>query len=327
MSSSSHGSRVSRHRRRRRRRQIRVAISVVSALVVGALVVLAIVSPPSFLTSSEETPSPPAATSAAPTTPTPSESLTATEPLVRLAIAGDTGSRNEAEARTASQMATDAEQDPFDALVLLGDIVYPNGDSALTRQSVSEPFAGVLKTAELIPALGNHDVQSGEQQDILRQLGRDSGWYVDKVGPVRVIVLDSNRVNDEQTDWLRGVLAEKQPSGTWTIAAMHHPAYSAGEHGSTMKVQRRWSPLFEAANVRLVLAGHDHDYQRSLPQNDVTYVVSGAGSKLRETGRKSFTAASASTFHYVDLRVFEDRLEGRAVAQDGRVIDQWTIKR
>jgi 3',5'-cyclic AMP phosphodiesterase CpdA len=300
---------------------------VVSALVIGALVVLAIVSPPSFLTSSEETPSSPRVTSTAPT-PTPTESPPATEPLVRLAIAGDTGTRNEAEARTALRMVADAEKDAFDALVLLGDIVYPNGDSALTRQSVSQPFADVLKTATLIPALGNHDVQSGEHQDILRQLGRDRAWYVERVGPVRVIVLDSNRVgNDQQTAWLRDVLAEKQPSGTWTIAAMHHPAYSAGEHGSSLNVRRRWSPLFEAADVRLVLAGHDHDYQRSEPQNDVTYVVSGAGAKLRKVGRQDFTAVSTSTRHYVDLRVFEDRLVGRAVAQDGRIIDTWTITR
>ena len=92
-------------------------------------------------------------------------------------------------------------------------------------------------------------------------------------------------------------------------------------------MRRRWSPLFEAAGVRLVLAGHDHDYQRSLPQNDITYVVSGAGAKLRKVGHKSFTAVSTSTRHYVDLRVFEDRLVGRAVAQDGRIIDKWTIKR
>jgi calcineurin-like phosphoesterase family protein len=331
--SDSGSSAVSRHRqRRRRRRLIRISISAVSALVIGALVVLAIVSPPSFLSSSsEETPSPPPATSAAPTTvaptQTPSASPTSTGPVVRFAIAGDTGTRNESEARTAKRMVVDGEKDAFEALLLLGDIVYEVGDSALTRRSVSEPFAGVLKTAKLIPLLGNHDVQSGEQQDILRQLGRDSAWYVEQVGPVRVIVLDSNRVNDQQTAWLRDVLAEKQPSGTWTIAAMHHPAYSAGEHGSALNVRRRWSPLFEAANVPLVLAGHDHDYQRSRPQNDVTYVVSGAGAKLRKVGRKSFTAVSTSTRHYLDLRVFEDRLVGRAVAQDGRIFDKFTIRR
>jgi predicted phosphodiesterase len=311
----------------------------VSALAVGALVVLAIVSGPAFLsTSAEETPPPPpvttaapttaAPTTAAPTTVAPSASPTPTGPVVRVAIAGDTGTRNESEARTARRMEVDGESDPFDALLLLGDIVYESGDSALTSRSVSQPFAGVLKTAKLIPVVGNHDVQSGEQRDILHQLGRESAWYVEQVGPLRVIVLDSNQVgNHQQTAWLRDVLAQQQPSGSWTIAAMHHPAYSAGEHGSSLNVRRRWSPLFEAANVPLVLAGHDHDYERSRPHNGITYVVSGAGAKLRKAGHQSFTAVSTSTLHYVDLRVFDDRLEGRAVAQNGRVIDTFTIKR
>jgi hypothetical protein len=123
------------------------------------------------------------------------------------------------------------------------------------------------------------------------------------------------------------VLAEKQPPDTWTIATMHHPAYSAGEHGSSMNVRRAWSPLFEEAGVPLVLAGHDHDYQRSTPQNGITYVISGGGSKLRETGREDFTAVSASILHYVDLLVYEDRLEGRAIDHDGELIDSFTIRR
>ena len=100
--------------------------------------------------------------------------------------------------------------------------------------SITELFAGTLDSAKLIPALGNHDVQSREQDDILAKLGRDSAWYAEQVGPVRVIALDSNRVGDKaQLAWLREELAKKQPPDSWTITAMHHPAYSAGDHGST----------------------------------------------------------------------------------------------
>jgi len=148
------------------------------------------------------------------------------------------------------------------------------------------------------------------------------------VGPVRLVVLDSNRVDVEhQTEWLRRVLAARTPPGTWTVAAMHHPAYSAGYHGSDMRVRDRWSPLFAEAAVPLVLAGHDHDYQRSTPQDGVTYVVSGAGAKLRPTGRQDFTAVSASALHYLDLLVYRQRLVGRAIDHDGRLLDSFTIRR
>ena len=252
------------------------------------------------------------------------------EPLARLAIVGDTGERNAAVEATAKSMQIESERqgEPYDALVITGDMIYPDGDADLTDASITEPFARVLDDAVLVPVLGNHDVESGEGREIMDQLGRDRDWYVQKIGPVRLIALNSNRVGDKrQMAWLRRVLAEKQPPDTWTIAVMHHPPYSAGEHGSSMNVRRAWVPLFEEADVPLVFAGHDHDYQRSTPQNGITYVVTGGGSKLREAGREDFTAVSASVFHYVDLLVYKDRLEGRAIDHDGELVDSFTIRR
>lgn len=325
---SSTGGRADRRRRFRRQRRRRFAAVIGGTVLVLAVLVgvafalpggVPFLSDPSPTRSA--TPAPQASTEAPPS----DKGLES-----RIAIAGDTGTRGAAAEATASRMQADSEQGPrpFDALILLGDIIYPNGNSDLTMSSVTDLFAATLKTAKLIPALGNHDVQSREQDDILKQLGRDSAWYVEQVGPVRVIALDSNRVgNKTQLAWLRGVLAEKQPAGTWTIAAMHHPAYSAGDHGSTKSVQRLWVPLFEKAGVKLVLAGHDHDYQRSKPINGVTYIVSGGGAKLRKAGHESFTAVSKSVLHFVDLFVYKDHLEGRAINTDGQTIDSWTITR
>lgn len=251
------------------------------------------------------------------------------KPQVRLAIAGDTGTGDARQAATAAVMVAEGRQYPFDALILLGDLIYEDGDAQLTRSVVIAPFQDLFERgAELIPVLGNHDYDSGEQHDILRKLGRQQPWYVEWVGPVRVVVLDSNRVEDgAQTEWLRSTLDEPVPPGTWTIAALHHPPYSAGYHGSEMTVRSAWSDIFARAGVPLVLAGHDHDYQRSTPQDGVTYVVSGAGAKLRPTGEQDFTAVSASRLHFLDLLVDERRLVGRAIDQSGRLLDQFTIER
>ena len=251
------------------------------------------------------------------------------KPLARLAIAGDTGTGDAAQRATAAIMVAEGREHPFDALILLGDLIYEDGDARLTRSVVIEPFQDLLDPgAELIPVLGNHDYDSGEQLYILRQLGRQQPWYVEWVGPVRVVVLDSNRVEDHaQTQWLRSTLAEPVPRGTWTIAALHHPPYSAGYHGSEMTVRKAWSDIFAQADVPLVLAGHDHDYQRSTPQDGVTYVVSGAGAKLRPTGEDDFTVVSASILHFLDLLVDERRLVGRAIDQSGRLVDEFAIER
>ncbi len=249
-------------------------------------------------------------------------------PLTRIAAAGDTGTGDAAELATARQMTSQGRHGaPYDALVLLGDIVYEDGDSALVDHAVTEPFAPLLDNGtELLPVLGNHDYRSGEQEEIMSELGQDRSWYVERIGPVRMIVLDSQRVEEpRQTQWLAGMLAASQPAGTWTIAAMHHPAYSAGYHGSTESVQDAWAPLFAHYDVPLVLAGHDHDYQRSKPIDGVTYVVSGGGAKLRPTGQEDFTAVSSSTLHYLDLLVYEDRIIGRAIDQHGKLVDAFTI--
>ena len=281
------------------------------------------VSPPAFVASwfSEDSPSPIAGD------PVPA---IGEPPLVRIAVAGDTGTGDAAEEATAQRMATESQKMPYDALVLLGDLVYEDGDAALVEEVVLDPFAPLIDQggATLIPVLGNHDVESGEQQQILTALGRSRSWYTESVGSVRIVVLDSNQVdNRAQKRWLRAVLAAPVPDGTWTVAAMHHPAYSAGYHGSDLDVQQAWGPLFAEYDVPLVLAGHDHDYQRSTPQDGVTYVVSGAGAKLRPTGRDDFTAVSASTLHYLDLLFYANRVVGRAIDQHGDLVDTFIVAR
>ena len=325
--------------RRRRRRQLRRRITIAAgALLAAAVLAAIIIQPPAFLRSAADGPTPPPAASPSTTTPpTPSPVSTPTLGSVtdvdeslqaHIALSGDTGTRTRSQDRVARRLAVEAEKEPFDAFIIAGDLIYPSGDSALTQRSVLDPYQPVLKDATLVPALGNHDVASGEGMDILKRLGRDSAWYVEKIGPVRIIVLDSNRIgNPQQLAWLRKVLAEEQPAGTWTMAVMHHAPYSAGEHGSDENVQRQWVPLFEQAKVPLVLAGHDHDYQRSNVIDGITYIVSGGGAKLRKAGRESFTAVSESVLHYTDLQVYEDRIEGRAITHDGKTLDEFTIER
>ena len=298
-------------------------LSVIVGLVVAlAITGLAVVAAPNLLGSvlGHEPRSPVTARTARPP---------AQPPAVRIAAAGDTGTGDAAEQTTASEMVAEGRGDPYDALLLLGDLVYEDGDAALVDRVVTKPFASILDNgATLLPVLGNHDYVSGEQRQILAELGRRRPWYSQRVGSVRVLVLDSNQVaNPRQTQWLRDTLAEPQPAKTWTVVAMHHPAYSAGYHGSDLQVRHAWGPLFAAFDVSLVLAGHDHDYQRCVPQDGVTYLVSGAGAKLRPTGQDSFTAVSASTLHYLDLLFYDNRLVGRAIDQSGGLVDSFTITR
>ena len=240
---------------------------------------------------------------------------------MRLLVAGDVGTGDEQERRTAAAAAARSGARGWDALVLLGDNIYEDGDPARADIAVLEPFRPVLQSGvPLIAALGNHDTDSGNGPAQLDALGQPGPWFARRFGPVLVVVLDSNHPDDpEQLSWLRQTL--ERDDATWTIAAMHHPMRSAGFHGSDLEVRAAFAPLFKQYGVQLALAGHDHDYQRTRTIDGTTYLVSGAAAKLRPTGSNADTVVSQSIRHFLDLSVYADRLVVQPVDQAGRAFD------
>lgn len=244
-------------------------------------------------------------------------------PELRIAVAGDIGDSGDRLDATADAMARLDPDDPFDELLLLGDNVYPDGDPDKLQDTVFEPFAGVLDSgAELLAILGNHDAPHGDEQ--MDDLGMPGRWWSVERDDTLIVGLDSNQTDDPaQRDFLEQTLRDSD--ATWKIVAIHHPPYSAGYQGSSINVRETFGPLFERYGVQLVLSGHDHDYQRSVEINGVTYVVTGAASGTRRTGEEDFTAESFSWHSYVELNVYPDRIVGRVLNQDNRVADEWTI--
>ena len=247
-------------------------------------------------------------------------------PLLHVAALGDVGEPGSRLSATAGGVTALARNDPFDAVLLLGDNVYPAGDPARLDDVVFEPLAPVLaEGSRLLAILGNHDVADGHGDAQLAALGMPGRWWAETWGhDLLVVGLDSTAPHDPvQLRFLERVLSRS--TATWKIVALHHPPYSAGYQGSSTDVRTVFSPLFARHGVQLVLSGHDHDYQRSEPIDGVVYVVSGAAAMTRRTGEDDFTAMSFSWHHFVDIHVFDDRLVLRAVNQDLRVADEVTI--
>jgi 3',5'-cyclic AMP phosphodiesterase CpdA len=247
-------------------------------------------------------------------------------PAVHLAVAGDIGDSGSRLDATAAAMDGIEDFDEYDALLLLGDNVYPAGDPAELENTVRQPFAGVLDgPTELWAILGNHDVKDGNGPPQMEALGMPGRWWSTTIGDVLLVGLDSNEADDpEQLAFAERVLATADEP--WKIVLIHHPPYSAGYQGSNMEVREIWTPIFERYGVQLVLSGHDHDYQRNVEMDGVTYVVTGGAAGTRRTAEEDFTEVSFSWHHFVDVAVFDDRLVLRAVNQDQRVADEVTIE-
>ena len=215
---------------------------------------------------------------------------------------------------------------PSQLLVTLGDNDYTRGRSFASSWNAS---FGWLASADVgvAGALGNHDVQVRRGRYEFPLLGMPASYYVRRIGEAELIVLDSTAISAAQTAWLRRTLAAR--TGVRRIVVLHHPPYTCGGHLGSAAVQRAWVPLFRRYGVRLVLSGHDHNYQR-FARDGVTYVVDGGGGaglyRLRPCPSSYPRRIAARVGNgFVHVTVEPDGFLVRVVALDGSTIDRFAV--
>jgi hypothetical protein len=89
-------------------------------------------------------------------------------------------------------------------------------------------------------------------------------------------------------------------------------------------------PLFERYGVDLVLAGHDHNYQRFKEHRGVRYVVHGGGGaplySLRACPASYPPRRAARSAHgFLYLVASTDAIRGYAVSPAGAVLDTFRV--
>ncbi len=263
---------------------------------------------------------------------------TASPDRLRFAAIGDNGSGGRQAMAVAEGMAETYRRQPFGLVALLGDICYYGNFEDRYDDVFRRPMGPLLDAGvgfEL--AIGNHDaalrhsdegIQEIEAE--LRLLGTPSRYYTTTHGPADFFYLDSSVPgvfgpgSSTQWEWLDDTLASS--TNQWKIVALHHPLYSSGRHGSTLAARERLEPILARHHVDLALAGHDHHYERSHPQQGITYVVSGGGCKTTAVGQSRFTAAAASILQFLLVGIDGDRLTGTCVAVDGATVDTFELR-
>ena len=119
--------------------------------------------------------------------------------------------------------------------------------------------------------VGSIRVISLNNDDVCLQDGAFSGYRRDHV-PNYVANGDNPYINGyssgEQKRWLERELAAASSSGDidWIIVCMHQVAMSSAHfNGADLGIRQNWLPLFDKYGVDLVVAGHEHHYERSFP--------------------------------------------------------------
>ncbi len=250
-------------------------------------------------------------------------------PVAFLAV-GDFGIGGLRERQIGHRMQLYEAKRPAQMLVLLGDNDYTRNPS-LFRSNWRASFGWARRSGlRVAGVLGNHDYLVGKGRYELGLLGMPSPYYRRRLGDAQLFFLDSNLVSDRQTRWLETAL--QSSNARWKVAVFHHPPYTCGGHEGDQDVAQRWVRLFEKYGVQLVLSGHDHNYQRFVARNGVTYVVNGGGGAglypLRGCPSSYPTRARSRLEHgFLYFTVSAERLDGYAVDLRGRVSDRFTLTR
>lgn len=208
------------------------------------------------------------------------------------------------------------------AVLIAGDLVESGGeqrdwDEFWTMNAQPDGSVSLAAQVPILPALGNHEYFAGPDNGkytlppvratVRRYFtyfhpkgpGKNSHFYSQRLGPARIISLDScdgtphrtpadpNYLLDaapretpgiqkssSQYEWLQNELASAQKEDAFTFVFFHHCPYSSGPHGvppgtkpgqDTQSGQplRAWTPLFMKYGVDALITGHDEMWERS----------------------------------------------------------------
>jgi hypothetical protein len=206
------------------------------------------------------------------------------EPIETIAAAGDIacdpgepsfhaglGTRNRCHMHATSDLLLSVHPA---AVLTLGDNQYERGRLSDFLRSYDISW-GRLKTVTH-PTAGNHEYWTTNAAGYFAYFGGAAGplgdgYYSFDLGGWHLIALNSNCRHvggcgdgSRQESWLRDDLHRHR--GKCTLAYWHHARFSSGIHGSNRDYVAFWRDLYESG-ADVVLAGHDHHYERFAPQD------------------------------------------------------------
>jgi hypothetical protein len=221
---------------------------------------------------------------------------------------------------------------PSQAVLITGDVGYPNGTLSNFEDYFFDVYRPMLAQIPFFPIAGNHEYHTADGEPFRQvfslpdngtSVGRER-WYSVDWGDVHIAALDTEVVGDEQAGWLDADLAATD--ARWKLVMLHKPPFSSGAHGDDSAVKEALVPIFARRGVHLVLAGHEHNYERMHPIDGVTYVITGGGGRgTRSVGTGEHTAFSLDVIHFVAIEADATSLRGWAIDATGVVFDTFEI--
>ena len=193
-----------------------------------------------------------------------------TEDTLKIMAIGDFGTGKKEQRLVAQQMEATCIQEQTQAILLLGDNIYPKGVTSTSDPNWEAKIESVLRSPCLsqlkrYALLGNHDYY-GKPEAQIDYSYQSSTWvmpnrfYQVDFGPLlRLVIVDTNIADvclfDNRCSLSFARHAIEQSKAEWTISAGHHPISSAKSKHKTPPVMA-WFMKRSLCNSDLYLSGH-----------------------------------------------------------------------
>lgn len=252
------------------------------------------------------------------------------EKLWTFAFVGDTHTGMTSEVAPKIVAAIAAARPEF--VLHLGDMVDQGESEQQWQQFIDLARSHRLR---LLPVVGNHDVLPSYSDKGEIRFRRHFPWlpathYHFRHRGVNFLMLNSELSllpGTKQAKFLARQLVEHP--GT-AVLCWHRPAFTCSERDWGNKYWRQlWvQQALAGSEAALALTGHNHYYERTKPLGEIVYVTSGGGtSNVYDAVRANPHTAVfvAGKPHYGLADVYADRIQVRALALDGELLDQFAV--
>jgi hypothetical protein len=257
---------------------------------------------------------------------------------LRFAVIGDSGRGSRPQYDVAARMEAWRAVFPFDFVLMAGDNVYDGGTPEDYRLKFELPYKPFLDAnVKFYAALGNHDDPNQPRYELFNTGGERYYTFARRIGVLgageaRFFVVDTVHLDHQQLRWLDEELGRSDAN--WKVALFHHPIYTSGRYRThAAELRRRLEPIFVRHGLDVAFSGHEHFYERTTPQQGITYFVTGAAGSLRQgdigadAGGGRRAVAFDRDYHFLLAEIEGDELFFQAISRGGETIDAGVLRR
>lgn len=224
-------------------------------------------------------------------------------------------------------------------MVHTGDMV----NNGLIEKQWDNHFFGPASAKELFAnmpmfvTMGNHEKNTPFFTEIFMTPGGGKNW-VQVVNNVLLIGIDGKEEwnKRDKLQWLEEKL--KRSKEQYIFLLTHYPAWCSAYHAGKLAESRSNEveicnardyilPMLEKYNVTAMIAGHEHNYERSEPKGGVTVVIAG-GAGAPMSGKienaeemNPYSAVFAKKYHYCVFEVSKSQCKMDVFSVSGEKID------